>query len=278
MLKNLAWFGGLVLLPLSVFILLTALTLPAQAQGEPPHIVVGKAIANGSPVAAGSTITAWGGDEQIGAATTGEGGAFTIQVVRTSEIVRFKVNGVFAKETITWEQGRRHGSRDNRFILTIDCQPCPAGTIPTPSPTPTPAPTPQWGRVIATPSTVLPNQTITLSGTGFAPGSQIVSGSISGTASSTYYFYPRHDVTYRLNEGDAVDVDDNGRWSAVLTLPLLNVFPGYEIRKISIHDSGGRSGAVNVTVPARVVTIDPAVLFHLLGNLAHSYLGCQSGG
>lgn len=34
MLKNLAWFGGLVILPLALFALLTTLTLPAQAQGE----------------------------------------------------------------------------------------------------------------------------------------------------------------------------------------------------------------------------------------------------
>ena len=364
MLKNLAWFGGLVILPLALFALLTTLTLPAQAQGEPGHIVIGTAQANGSPVAAGSTVTAWGGDEQIGSATTTEGGHFTIQISRTSGAIRFKVNGVFANETIpSWQQGGRTGSSSDRFVLTFDemqspYYPCreiaiktqgepphifigaakadgspvpagkcvaawdgdtrigltlttaggnftlqvsrPSGSIsfqvdgvtanetyshwqqgghtgshsnrfilttgeadpdatPWPSPTPTPSPTPQWGRVIATPSTVLPNQRITLTGTGFAPGSQLTSGSISGTASSTYYFYPRDDVLYKLNGGEAVDVDNSGQWSAVLDVPLLNVFPGYEIRKISIHDSGGRSGAVNVTVPERVVTIDPAI-------------------
>ena len=61
MLKNLAWLGGLVILPLAVFALLTTLTLPAQAQGAVPHLVIGTATANGSPVAEGSTVTAWGG-------------------------------------------------------------------------------------------------------------------------------------------------------------------------------------------------------------------------
>ena len=121
MLKNLAWFGGLVILPLALFALLTTLTLPAQAQGEPGHIVIGTAQANGSPVAAGSTVTAWGGDEQIGSATTTEGGHFTIQISRTSGAIRFKVNGVFANETIpSWQQGGRTGSSSDRFVLTFD--------------------------------------------------------------------------------------------------------------------------------------------------------------
>ena len=121
MLKNLAWFGGLVILPLALFALLTTLTLPAQAQGEPPHIVIGTAKANGTPVAAGSTVTAWGGDEQIGSATTTDGGNFTIQISRTSGIISFEINLAPANETIPhWEQSGRTGSASNRFILTSD--------------------------------------------------------------------------------------------------------------------------------------------------------------
>ena len=250
-------FGVLLVAALVVFALLTTLSLPAQAQGPPPHIVIGTAQANGSPVAAGSTVTAWGGDEQIGSATTEADGNFTMQVNRTSGIIHFKINGVFANETIhQWEQGGYTGSGSERFILTTG-EADPDAPTPSPNPTPTPSPTPQWGRVIATPSTVLPNQRITLTGTGFAPGSQLTSGSISGPGRISY-FYPRDDVLYKLNGGEAVEVDNSGQWSAVLDIPLLNVFPGYEIHKISIHDSGGRRGAVNVTVPGRVVTIDPA--------------------
>ena len=58
MLKTLAWLGGLVILPLSVFAFLTVLPFTAQAQGEPPHIVIGTAKANSSPVGAGISVVA----------------------------------------------------------------------------------------------------------------------------------------------------------------------------------------------------------------------------
>ena len=114
MLKTAGWLTGLVILPLALFTLLTTLTLPAQAQGEPPHVVIGTAQTNGSPVAAGSTVTAWNGDEQIGSATTGESGNFQLEIYGPYGIIRFKINGVFANETIQWEGGTVTGG----FILT----------------------------------------------------------------------------------------------------------------------------------------------------------------
>ena len=119
MLKNLAWLGGLVILPLAVFALLTTLPLPAQAQGEPPHLFIGTAKADGSPVADGSTVTAWDGGTQIGSATTAGGGNFTIQVSRSSGVIRFKINGIYAAETHPYFQpGQNTGTASDRFILT----------------------------------------------------------------------------------------------------------------------------------------------------------------
>ncbi len=144
MLKNLAWLGGLVILPLAVFALLTTLPLTAQAQGEPPHIVIGKAIADGSAAATGSTVTAWDGNTEIGSATTGEGGNFFLQVSRPSgSVIHFKVNGVFANETLSWwESGYSTGSNSERFILTVGEADPDATPWPTPTPTPTLPPTP----------------------------------------------------------------------------------------------------------------------------------------
>lgn len=119
MLKNVAWFGGLVLLPLSVFALLVTLIQPAQAQGAPPHIVIGTAKANGWPVPAGTTIIAWAGEQQIGSATTAADGHFTLLMSQASGVIRFTVNGIIAHETIPyWEESARQGSGTDRFILT----------------------------------------------------------------------------------------------------------------------------------------------------------------
>ena len=61
-----------------------------------------------------------------------------------------------------------------------------------------------------------------------------------------------------INGGEAVNVDNGGNWSASLDLPLSRVTTRDGSREIRVSDSGGRSGTVDVTIPARVVTIDPA--------------------
>ena len=147
MLKNLAWLGGLVILPLAVFALLTTLALPAQAQGDEP-------------------------------------------------------------------------------------------------------------RMTATPTTVLPNQRISLAGTGFTPNSKITSVHLNGYLQDDIPFI--HGIqSANINDGDPVTVDNGGKWSASLDLPLIDVTTAHGNRVIQVTDSGGRSVAVGVTIPERVVTIDP---------------------
>ena len=184
MLKNLAWLGGLVILPLAVFALLTTLPLPAQAQGEPPHIVIGTATANGSPVAEGSTVTAWDGDTQIGTTTTSDGGSFTLQVSRSNGPIRFKVNGAFANETISqWVQSGRTGSSSERFILTIgddDYDDNPPTPRPTSTRTPTTTPTPTTPYITLSALSGPPGIWITLRGEGFKPYVPVKSVNIGG--------------------------------------------------------------------------------------------------
>ena len=146
MLKNLAWLGGLVILPLAVFALLTTLPLPVQAQGDEP-------------------------------------------------------------------------------------------------------------RVTASPTTVLPNQRISLTGTGFTPNSKITSVSLNGHLQDVGFIQGIQSAN--INDGDPVTVDNGGKWSASLDLPLIDVTTAHGNRVIQVTDSGERSGAVSVTIPERVVTIDP---------------------
>ncbi len=111
-------------------------------------------------------------------------------------------------------------------------------------------------QITVTPTTVLPNQRISLVGTGFTPNSRIAQGTGGTPPTITIGGYVIE--TSKINEGDPVNVDNGGKWSASLDVPLRDVTTRDGSREIRVTDSGGRSGTVNVTIPARVVTIDPA--------------------
>ena len=111
-------------------------------------------------------------------------------------------------------------------------------------------------RVTASPTTVLPNQRISLTGTGFTPNSRITYISISGQVedgTGINQGIPHADI----NDGEPVTVDNGGKWSALVNLPLVAVTTWYGSREIQVSDSGGSNGTVNVTIPKRVVFIDP---------------------
>ena len=112
-------------------------------------------------------------------------------------------------------------------------------------------------QITVTPTTVLPNQRISLVGTGFTPSTRIAGGTGSGTEPSITiggYVVP----VAKINEGSPVMTDNGGKWSTSLDVPLRAVTTRDGEREIRVTDSGGRSGTANVTIPARVVTIDPA--------------------
>lgn len=111
-------------------------------------------------------------------------------------------------------------------------------------------------QITVTPTTVLPNQRISLVGTGFTPNSRVAGGNGGLDPSITIGGYVIE--ISKINEGDPVNVDNGGKWSASLDVPLRDVTTRDGSREIRVTDSGGRSGTVNVTIPARVVTIDPA--------------------
>ena len=110
-------------------------------------------------------------------------------------------------------------------------------------------------QILVTPGTVLANQRISLVGTGFSPNSEIdddvdlAKVSVGGDQISWG----------RVNEGEQVDVDSGGNWSASVDLPLTEATTAEGERVIRVTDSHGRSGTVMVNIPAREVTITPSV-------------------
>lgn len=112
-------------------------------------------------------------------------------------------------------------------------------------------------RITVTPEVVLANQRISLVGTGFTPNSRI-SGGNGGTIEPTITIGGYDIPMANINEGDPVTVDNGGKWSASLDMPLRSVTTRDGAREIRVSDSGGRSGTVDINIPARSVTIDPA--------------------
>ena len=114
-------------------------------------------------------------------------------------------------------------------------------------------------QVTVTPGTVLANQRISVVGTGFTPNSRVCCGTKEGeeTIDPVITFGGEEIPATRINDGDDVSVDNGGNWSTSIDVPLTQITSDEGSREVSVRDSYGRVGDVDVTVPARVVTIDP---------------------
>lgn len=94
-------------------------------------------------------------------------------------------------------------------------------------------------------SSVVPNQRITLSGEHFTPDatlSSIVIGEINYPGSSDINI-----PSSRINNGDEVNIDSNGRWSAKVDLPHTDSLSSPLDRDIVATDSEGLSGKTRVS-------------------------------
>lgn len=108
--------------------------------------------------------------------------------------------------------------------------------------------------VRATPSTVVANQRISLVGAGFNPRARICDSNYPDAVVSI----GSHNIECeRVNGGDPVSVDNGGNWSAAVDLPLDDSTVDEGTYAIRVRDSLGRAGQVEVTIPARTVTITP---------------------
>ena len=115
--------------------------------------------------------------------------------------------------------------------------------------------------VTANPATVLPNQRISLRGSGFAAGALICcsdpDGSGPQSAPSIAIGGSAIETPLINEDGSPVTVDSGGNWATSVDLPISSITTSEGQREIRVTDSKGRTGTVDVTIPARTVTIDP---------------------
>ena len=122
------------------------------------------------------------------------------------------------------------------------------------------------GSIIATPTTVIPNQDVTLVGSGFGTGNNVRITDIT-LGSDTILLWPMGQnepyIGDNPNEFDAEDlkVDSGGSWSLSVYVPVTqdtaDAGSDGSSRTLTVTDSQGRSGTTNLTFAQRTVTISP---------------------
>ena len=105
---------------------------------------------------------------------------------------------------------------------------------------------------------LVPNQTVTLSGRGFSTGgfAEINVADSDATISGDDTDLGAHSV--KFNEGDPIEVDNAGNWSSSFVIPVSDVTVTPGDQELSITDSEGRSGSVNLNMAERQLTLTPA--------------------
>ena len=119
----------------------------------------------------------------------------------------------------------------------------------------------------ATPADVVPNQRISLVGTGFsrvAP-TQAEADANDGIEDVDVNKRQIKSITIggqqispnRINGGQPVSVDNGGNWSTSIDLPLTSATTAEGSREVRVRDTSGREGSLLLNFGAREVTITP---------------------
>ena len=103
----------------------------------------------------------------------------------------------------------------------------------------------------------MPNQTVTLAGQRFSTGGAAeinVDGSYATISGDDTDLGPRSE---KFNEGNSIEVDNAGNWSSSFVIPITDVTTTTGNQELSITDTGGRSGSVNLNMAERRLTLTP---------------------
>ena len=114
-----------------------------------------------------------------------------------------------------------------------------------------------------TPSAVVPNQSVTITGRGYTGGGFLMDstnqdGAAGPARNNSVILLGGEPIPWdRIEDGDRVDIDDGGSWVATVVIPVKSpaTVPGnYELKAI---DNLGRPGVAQITMKDRTVDFDP---------------------
>ena len=111
-----------------------------------------------------------------------------------------------------------------------------------------------------TPSTVVPNQNVTVVGQGFGDRAKINTGDDNDTKSNVEFGGdPAHlgVDSDNFNNGEGIITDSGGNWNASIVIPITGASTTEGTHTLDVKDSSGRSGSAEVVIAERKVTLDP---------------------
>jgi hypothetical protein len=104
-------------------------------------------------------------------------------------------------------------------------------------------------QLTATPTDeMVPNQRVTLSGSGFTASGTVSSITIGGETIRTA----------RYNDGSTINIDNGGSFSTSVDIPQSAATETTGAKTIKVTDNSGRTGEMNVTIATRTMTVTPA--------------------
>ena len=102
--------------------------------------------------------------------------------------------------------------------------------------------------VSSTPSVgAVPNQRVTMSGSGFTASSTVSTVSIAGQTINSA----------KVNDGTTVNIDNGGSWSASVDLPISSGTETSGTKEIIVTDGSGRVGKYDIDIAAKTLTVTP---------------------
>ena len=125
-------------------------------------------------------------------------------------------------------------------------------------------------QLAVTPSTVVPNQSVTITGRGFTGGA-FLDGNSTRDATTKEYTHTNTDdggtsgiyisgtqiPWNKIDSDNKVEIDSGGSWVATVVIPVNDptTVPGeYELK---VFDSKGRPGVTTITIPERTIDFEP---------------------
>ena len=110
-----------------------------------------------------------------------------------------------------------------------------------------------------TPSTVVPNQNVTVVGQGFGERAKINTGDDNDTSNVEFGGDPAHlgVDSDNFNNGEGITTDSGGNWNASIVIPITGASTTEGTHALDVMDSSGRSGSAEVVIAERKVTLDP---------------------
>ena len=117
-----------------------------------------------------------------------------------------------------------------------------------------------------TPSTVVPNQSVTITGHGFTGNSRLgksaakagEAGLASGETTLSGIHIGGTQIDWeKIDDNDLIEVDSGGNWVATVVIPVKSpaTIPG--VYELKAFDSDGRPGVTQITVKSRTVEFEP---------------------